>query len=94
MMSAYNYVYVESANNILKVPPHVMFYAADVSNADIGGSFESTATNIGMPVVFNEGPHGYMIVYTQYPSSPDDVAKVCRGQLGEPPPAFDPFPKG
>ena len=94
MMSAYNYIYVESSQRVLKVPPHVMFYAPDISNAEIGGSFESMANNIGTPFVFNEGPHGYMVVYTQYPSSPDEVADACRGQLGEPPPAFDPFPKG
>jgi hypothetical protein len=94
MMSAYNYIFVESSNGIRKVPPHVMFYAPNVTNADIGGSFESMVNNIGTPVLFNEGPHGYMVVYTQYPASPDDVAENCRGQLGEPPPVFDPFPKG
>jgi hypothetical protein len=94
MMSAYNYTFVQSANRVLKVAPHMMFYAPNVSNADIGGSFESMSDNIGTPFVFQEGPHGYMIVYTQYPADPNEVAEACRGQLGEPPPSFNPFPKG
>ena len=94
MMSDYNYIYVPSGERVMKVPPLVMFYAPDVSNDDIGGSFEGLATNLGMPFVFNEGPHGYMIVYTQYPAQADDVAVACEGQLGEAPPRFDPFPKG
>ena len=94
MMSPYNYIFVQSSNQVLKVPPHVMFYGPSVTNEDIGGSFSSMVNNIGTPFVFNEGPHGYMVVYTQYPASHDDVAKSCRGELGEPPPAFDPFPKG
>lgn len=94
MMSDYNYIFVPSAKRILKVPAHVMFYAPGVSNADIGGSFESTVKNIGTPVLFSEGPHGYMIVYTQYPADANGVAEACGGQLGEAPPRFDPFPRG
>jgi hypothetical protein len=93
MMSAYNYIYVASAQRVLKVPPHVMFYAPDLSNADVGGSLQSTVTNPGTPVVVNQGKHGYMIVYTQYPADPDEVAEKCRGQIGEPPPLFNPFPR-
>lgn len=94
MMSDYNYIFVPSANRVLKVPSHVMFYAPGVSNADIGGSFESLSTNIGTPFVFSEGPHGYMIVYTQYPADANGVAEACDGQLGDVPPRFDPFPRG
>jgi hypothetical protein len=94
MMSDYNFIYVPSAERVLKVPPHVMFYAPNVTNADIGGSFESMSTNIGTPFVFSEGPHGYMIVYTQYPADANDVASACEGQIGDSPPRFDPFPKG
>ena len=91
MMSAYNYIFVPSAERILKVPPHVMFYAPGITNADIGGSFESTVRNIGTPVVFNPGIHGYMIVYTQDAADPVEVAEECRGQLGDAPPVFEPF---
>jgi len=94
MMSAYNYIFVPSAGRVLRVPPHVMFYATGVTNEEIGGSFESMVNNIGTPFILNEGPHGYMVVYTLYPASPDEVAEACRGELGEAPPAFNPSPKG
>jgi hypothetical protein len=94
MMSDYNYTFVGSAGRVLKIPPHVMFYAPYVSNADIGGSFRGMTENIGTPFVFNEGIHGYFIVYTHHQADPNEVADKCRGQLGEAPPSFDPFPKG
>jgi hypothetical protein len=94
MMSDYNYTFVESAKREMKIPPHVMFYAPYIKNEDIGGSFQSMTENIGTPFVFNEGMHGYMIVYTQFRADPNEVAEECRGQLGEPPPSFDPFRKG
>jgi len=94
MMSAYNYIFVESTSDVRKVAPHVMFYAPNLGNADIGGSFESMSNNIGTPFILNPGIHGYMIVYTQYAADPDEVAVACRGQLGEAPPLFNPFPKG
>jgi len=91
MMSAYNYVYVPSASRLLTVPPHVMFYAPNVTNDDIGGSFESMVTNMGTPFVFNPGPQGYMLVYTEHPADPDEVAESCRGQISDAPPPFDPL---
>ena len=93
MMSDFNYIYAPRTGKVLKIPPHVMFYAPWVSNEDVGGSLEGVTTNIGTPFVVNPGPHGYMITYTQYPSNSADVVAACEGQLGEPPPPFDPFPK-
>jgi hypothetical protein len=94
MMSDYNYIYVASAERVLKVPPHVMFYAPGLKNADVGGSFQGMIENIGTPFVFREGPHGYMLTYAEHRADPNEVAEACQGQLGEPPPSFDPFPKG
>lgn len=94
MMSDYNYIYVESAQSILKVPPHVMFYAPNLTNDAIGGSFQSMAENLGTPFVFQQGPHGYILTYAEHRADPNEVALACSGQLGERPPAFDPFPKG
>lgn len=94
MMSDYAYAYVGSAGRVLKLAPHVMYYAPGVSNADVGGSLKSMIENIGTPFVLNEGPHGYMIVYTEHRADPTEVAETCQGQLGERPPSFDPFPKG
>lgn len=94
MMSDYNYIYAPSAERVMKIPPHVMFYAPDLKNTEIGGSFQDMTTNIGTTFIVNEGPHGYMVVYTLYPADANDVAHACEGQLGDAPPRFDPFPKG
>jgi hypothetical protein len=71
-----------------------MYYAPGVSNAEVGGSLKSMTENIGTPFILDEGPHGYMIVYTEHRADPNEVADTCKGQLGERPPSFDPFPKG
>jgi hypothetical protein len=94
MMSDYNYAFVQSAGRVMKLAPHVMFYAPYVRNSDVGGSFQSMTENIGTTFILNEGVHGYMIVYTEHEADPNDVAEKCRGQLGEQPPLFNPFPKG
>lgn len=94
MMSDFNYAWVPSANTVLKVAPHVMFYAPDLTNDDIGGSLQAGTENRGTPFMVDPGPHGFMITYTERASSGDDVARECRGQLGEAPPAFRPFPQG
>lgn len=94
MMSDYNYIYVPSASRILKVPPHVMYYAPNLGNEDIGGSLKGATENIGTPFLLGEGIHGMMIVYTEHEADTGEVAEACRGQLGESPPAFNPFPTG
>lgn len=94
MMSDYSYAFVESSGRVMKLPPHVMFYAPYLKNTDVGGSFQGLTENIGTTFILNEGVHGYMIVYTEHEADPNEVAEKCRGQLGEPPPTFDPFPKG
>jgi hypothetical protein len=94
MMSDYNYTYVAPAERVMKIPPHVMFYAPYLTNSDIGGSFQSMVENAGTPFLFNSGIHGYMIVYTEHKADSNEVADNCRGQLHEAPPTFTPFPQG
>jgi hypothetical protein len=44
-------------------PPHVMFYAPNLTNQDIGASADDINFHDGLlPFVGYEGPHGYMIV--------------------------------
>lgn len=93
MMSGYNYIYAPNAERVLKIPPHVMFYAPGLTNEDIGGSLKSTVTNLGTPFIVNPGKHGYMISYTEHASDSADVAMACAGELGDPPPPFSPFPQ-
>lgn len=43
-------------------PPHVMIYAPNLTNADIGITGEALAKNPDLPFVAYAGPHGYLIV--------------------------------
>jgi hypothetical protein len=47
---------------ITSFPPHVMFYAPNLSNADIGASPASLQQNPGLPFIAYQGPHGFMVV--------------------------------
>lgn len=51
--------YNASNGKVESFPPHVMFYAPNLTNADIGsdGHFEP-----GLPSIAYQGPQGYMIV--------------------------------
>ena len=40
-------------------PPHVMFYAPNLTNEDIGSTGDGAG---GLPFIAYQGPHGYMIV--------------------------------
>jgi hypothetical protein len=40
-------------------PPHVMFYAPNLTNADIGSKGDGSD---GMPFIAYQGPHGFMIM--------------------------------
>src|SRR5215471_21239450 len=43
-------------------PPHVMFYAPNLTNADLGTTPEALAKDPSLPFVAYEGPQGYIIV--------------------------------
>jgi hypothetical protein len=43
-------------------PPHVMFYAPNLTNADLGTTPEALAKNPSLPFVAYQGPQGYIIV--------------------------------
>jgi hypothetical protein len=51
--------YNPSTGKVESFPPHVMFYAPNLTNVDIGsdGQFEP-----GLPSIGYQGPQGYMIV--------------------------------
>jgi hypothetical protein len=61
--------YNASTGKVESFPPHVMFYAPNLTNEDIGsdGNFEP-----GMPSIAYQGPQGFMIVVlgnTPHPAS-------------------------
>jgi hypothetical protein len=66
MLSDKNYDYDPSSGRLEHFPPHVMFYAPNLTNADIGsdGGFEP-----GLPSIGYQGPQGFMIVVMPTPSS-------------------------
>jgi len=43
-------------------PPHVMFYAPNLTNADLGVTPEALAKNPSLPFVAYQGPHGFIIM--------------------------------
>jgi hypothetical protein len=43
-------------------PPHMMFYAPNLTNADLGVTPEALAKNPSLPFVAYQGPHGFIIV--------------------------------
>jgi hypothetical protein len=43
-------------------PPHVMFYAPNLTNADLGTTPEALASDPSLPFVAYQGPHGFIIV--------------------------------
>jgi hypothetical protein len=43
-------------------PPHIMFYAPNVTNADLGTTAEALAKDPSLPFVAYQGPHGFIIV--------------------------------
>jgi hypothetical protein len=45
-------------------PPHVMFYAPNLTNADLGTTREALAKDPSLPFVAYQGPHGFIIVLT------------------------------
>ena len=45
--------------DVSSFPPHVMFYAPNLTNADIGSKGDGSD---GMPFIAYQGPHGFMIM--------------------------------
>ena len=43
-------------------PPHIMFYAPNLTNADLGITPEALASDPSLPFVAYQGPHGFIIM--------------------------------
>jgi hypothetical protein len=48
-------------------PPHVMFYAPNLTNADLGTTREALAKDPSLPFVAYQGPHGFIIMLANSP---------------------------
>jgi hypothetical protein len=54
--------YNPETGKVESFPPHVMFYAPNLTNADLGVTPEVLAKNPSLPFVAYQGPHGFIIV--------------------------------
>ena len=85
MMSNFNYIWNAQRGQTMHVEPHVMYYAPNVSNDQIGGSMqEAMGSNRGTPYVIEEGIHGYITSFVEHASNSADVMVACKGQIDFP----------
>lgn len=85
MMSHYNYIYLQGPGRVMRIPPHLMHYAPNVADADIGVAAD--AQQKGMPHINDQGIHGYYISFVEGPSDFKAVQRACAGQVGDFPPS-------
>lgn len=64
MLSNYNRPWFPQSQTLGRFPPHVMFYAPNLTNEDIGFDPEAFAENRSLPLVAYQGPHGFIIMIT------------------------------
>jgi len=85
MMSHYNYIYLQNAGRVVRIPPHLMHYAPNITDKDIGAAED--AQQKGMPHINDQGIHGYYISFVEGASDSNDVQSACAGQVGDFPPS-------
>lgn len=90
MISDYNYI-LGTQGDVVKVAPHMMYHAPGLSHADIGSDPRQALANRGLPIIASEGPHGFMIGFTESASDSSEVEAACEGQLPDPD-RYRPFP--
>lgn len=66
MLSSGNRNYNRQTGAVDIFPPHVMFYAPNLTDADIGSKGDGEG---GLPFIAYEGPHGYMITMVPQPET-------------------------
>ena len=54
--------YNSRTGKVESFPPHIMFYAPNLANADLGTTPEALAKDPSLPFVAYQGPHGFIIV--------------------------------
>ena len=75
MLSRYNRPINRQTGELRFFPPHVMFYAPDLKNEDIGHDMAHFRADRPLPMIGYQGPHGYMIMIS------DDGKKRSRSDL-------------
>ncbi len=64
MLSNYNRPWYSRSQSLGRFPPHVMFYAPDLTPEDIGFDPEAFSQDRSLPLLGYPGPHGYMMMIT------------------------------
>jgi len=75
MLSRYNRPVNQQTGELGFFPPHVMFYAPNLTVNDIGHDMASYNPEQPLPMIGYQGPHGYMIMIS------DDGAPRSRADL-------------
>jgi hypothetical protein len=57
--------YNPRTDKVESFPPHVMFYAPNLTNADLGITPEALAKDPSLPFVAYQGPHGFIIMVSR-----------------------------
>ncbi len=64
MLSNYNRPWYPQSSTLGRFPPHVMFYAPDVTGEDIGFDPQAFGQNPRLPMVAYQGPQGFFVMIT------------------------------
>ncbi len=62
MLSPQNRPWNPATRELGRFPPHFMIYAPDLTNEEIGTSYDILRQTPGLPFVAYQGPHGFIIV--------------------------------
>lgn len=73
MLSQYNRPWNAAAGRLGWFPPHLMFYAPDLTNRDIGFDRSTVKSEIHLPFVAYQGPQGFMIVRLADSNHPQEM---------------------
>lgn len=79
MASAFNYLY--PTGEPVRVRPHVMYHAPDVTDKDLASVRSEAFKNNGMPFMNDEGPLGFMISFVDKATDSTEVMQACAGEL-------------
>ena len=64
MLSNYNRPWFPRSGTLGHFPPHLMFYAPNLTSQDIGFDPEAFRGDRSLPLIGYQGPHGFIIVIT------------------------------
>ncbi len=73
MLSHYNRPFNPGTGKLGWFPPHLMFYAPNLADEDIGHRHDVLGASRSLPFIGYQGPHGYMIVLAEAPGERESI---------------------